>query len=78
MPFLSSYFSLDNLDELRYGTKEDRFDPDTDYVSALQHEHVKLKMQKFGEKLITFAHADYRNRMNLMTSPVYGKDCIEA
>ena len=78
MPFLSSYFSLNSLDQLRYGSKEEKFDPDTDYVSALQYEHVKKKMMKFGEKLITFAHADYRNRLNLTMAPVYGKDCIEA
>lgn len=78
MPFLSSYFSLNSLDQLRYGSREEKFNPDTDYISALQHEHVKQKMMKFGEKLITFAHADYKNRMQLMTSPVYGKDCIEA
>lgn len=78
MPFLSSYFSLNSIEELRFGTKEERFNPDTDYASSIQHEHVKRKMMKFGEKLITFAHADYINRMKLMTSPVYGKDCIEA
>lgn len=78
MPFLSSYFSLNSLDQLRYGNREEKFNPETDYISALQHEHVKQKMMKFGEKLITFAHADYKNRMQLMTSPVYGKDCIDA
>jgi len=66
MPFLSSYFSIDSLDELRYSGRDIRFNPQTDYVSALQAEEYRLKLLKFGEKLITFAHADYRNRMKLM------------
>jgi SNF2 family DNA or RNA helicase len=74
MPFLSSYFSLNSLDELKYGNKEERFDPDTEYLSSIQYEHMKIKLMKFGEKLITFAHADYKNRLRLTTSPVYGKD----
>ena len=77
MPFLSSYFSIDSLDELRYSGR-DRFNPQTDYISALQVEEERLKLLKFGEKLITFAHADYRNRMKLISSPIYGKDWIEA
>lgn len=78
MPFISSYFSLDHFDELRYKNSEIKFNPETDYESALTYENTKRKMMKFGEKLITFAHADYKNRMNLISKPVYGKDCIEA
>ena len=78
MPFISSYFSLNSYNELKYLHSDVKFNPDNEYTSALQLENKKRKMMKFGEKLITFAHADYRNRLNLTAKPVYGKDCIEA
>ena len=78
MPFISSYFSLNSFNELKNLSSDVKFNPETDYESALQYESKKRKMMKFGEKLITFAHADYRNRLNLTAKPVYGKDCIEA
>jgi len=78
VPFLSSYFSLNDIEELRAISKGERHNPDTEYESSLQYENLKRKLVKFGEKMIIFAHADYINRTKLMTSPVYGKDCIEA
>ena len=54
MPFISSYFSLNSYNELKYLHSDVKFNPDNEYTSALQLENKKRKMMKFGEKLITF------------------------
>jgi hypothetical protein len=63
LPFLSNYLSLDGgLDELRFGKRKKRFDPNDHYISATkEYEQHKLNVN-LAEKLIHWKSIDMRSR----------------
>jgi len=77
LPFLSSEFNLQTLQQLTNSNRQKMFDQ-IENENFLWQQNLRNKAIENGKRILWINQIDIWNRLNILTSkPIYGYDCIK-